>query len=288
MSTTIAGPISRSWRRFPRFSVRGLIVIVLLIGAGLGWLVRADRMERETVAVILHAGGWIEHDGEEITPNTMPGGPIFTVGRLEDLVRGEVFDHYTSVSAPKATDATLLAIGRLTRLDALFASDSAITDAGLARLGGLHLSILRLHDTQVTDAGLIYLKGMRGLSQLDLGHTEISDAALAHLSGKTGLTHLHLRATRITDAAVAQLIRLKNLAYLDLGETQVTDAAVMQLNGLTRLEILGLSETNVTDIGLARLKLLSNLSSLDLRGTQVTDAGVKELQQVLPSLKITR
>jgi hypothetical protein len=28
--------VSRSWRRFLRFSVRGLIVVVLVIGAGLG------------------------------------------------------------------------------------------------------------------------------------------------------------------------------------------------------------------------------------------------------------
>ena len=31
-------PVSRPWRRFLRFSVRGLIVIVLLIGVGLGWI----------------------------------------------------------------------------------------------------------------------------------------------------------------------------------------------------------------------------------------------------------
>ena len=30
----------RSWRRYLRFSVRGLIVLVLVVGAGMGWLVR--------------------------------------------------------------------------------------------------------------------------------------------------------------------------------------------------------------------------------------------------------
>ena len=33
-------PVSRCWRRYLRFSVRGLIVVVLVIGLGLGWIVR--------------------------------------------------------------------------------------------------------------------------------------------------------------------------------------------------------------------------------------------------------
>jgi hypothetical protein len=37
--------ISRPWRRYLRFSVRGLIVLVLLIGAGLGWTVRSARIQ---------------------------------------------------------------------------------------------------------------------------------------------------------------------------------------------------------------------------------------------------
>ena len=35
--------ISRPWRRYLRFSVRGLIGLVLVIGLGLGWLVRSGR-----------------------------------------------------------------------------------------------------------------------------------------------------------------------------------------------------------------------------------------------------
>ena len=31
-------PVSRPWRRFLRFSVRGMIVIVLLVGGWLGWM----------------------------------------------------------------------------------------------------------------------------------------------------------------------------------------------------------------------------------------------------------
>jgi hypothetical protein len=39
-----------------RFSVRGLIVLVLLVGGWLGWIVRNARIQREAVAAIERAG----------------------------------------------------------------------------------------------------------------------------------------------------------------------------------------------------------------------------------------
>jgi hypothetical protein len=52
-----AGTDARPWQRFLRFSVRGLIVVVLVIGVWLGWLVRSARIQREAVAAIRIAGG---------------------------------------------------------------------------------------------------------------------------------------------------------------------------------------------------------------------------------------
>ncbi len=56
------GPVSRPWRSYTRFSVRVLIVLVLAIGAGLGWLVRSARIQCEAVAAIERADGWVEYD----------------------------------------------------------------------------------------------------------------------------------------------------------------------------------------------------------------------------------
>ena len=52
MPTMLAKPDSRSCRRFLRFSVRGLIVLVLVMGGWLGWIVRSARIQREAVAGI--------------------------------------------------------------------------------------------------------------------------------------------------------------------------------------------------------------------------------------------
>jgi hypothetical protein len=61
--------VARSWRRYLRFSVRGLIVLVLVVGAGLGWTVRSARIQRDAVAAIERAGGSVGYhfqwDGDD-------------------------------------------------------------------------------------------------------------------------------------------------------------------------------------------------------------------------------
>ncbi len=51
--------VSRPWQRYLRLSVRSLIVVVVLIGATLGWIARSARLQREAVAAILKAGGHV-------------------------------------------------------------------------------------------------------------------------------------------------------------------------------------------------------------------------------------
>jgi hypothetical protein len=47
-----AEPVLFRWQRFLRLRVRGLIVVMLVMGAGLGWLVRTARVQRDAVAAI--------------------------------------------------------------------------------------------------------------------------------------------------------------------------------------------------------------------------------------------
>ncbi len=90
-------PVSRPRRRFLRFSVRGLIVLVLVIGAWLGWMVRSARIQREAVAAIENAGGEVLYDREW-------------------------------------TDAGLVHLSKLPSLSELYIDDAQITDAGVKEL----------------------------------------------------------------------------------------------------------------------------------------------------------
>jgi hypothetical protein len=60
----LAEPVSPAWKRFLRFRMRGLLVFVMVIGAGLGWIVRDAHVQRDAVAAIQAAGGKVMYDWE--------------------------------------------------------------------------------------------------------------------------------------------------------------------------------------------------------------------------------
>jgi internalin A len=259
--------VSRPWRRFLRFSVRGMIVLVLVVGAGLGWLVRSARIQREAVAAITTAHGRVLYDWEWNNGRHTPDGRPWRPRWLVDRQGVDHFNHVTKVVFPRdATDAEMAHLGNLTLVDTLVFDPSNVSDLGLAHLDRLtSLRWLSISSASSSaDTRIMRLKMLTRLQGLNLDGSDVTDAGLTHLQSFTGLELLGLSDTGITDEGLAHLKGLTNLRWLDLHGTQVTDA------------------------GLAQLKRLTELSNLFLKGTRVTDAGEKELKQALPSLKIFR
>jgi hypothetical protein len=156
-------PSSRRTRwRWPhiRISVRGLMVLVLILGGGLGWLVHRAQVQRHAVAAIGRAGGRVTYDWEwangRRVPNAQPRWPRWLVDRLG-------VDYFGNV---------VVADFRGTQ----------VGDADLAHLEGLTgLRVLSLRDTRVGDAGLAHLKGLTGLQNLDLFRTGVGYAGVEEL-----------------------------------------------------------------------------------------------------------
>jgi internalin A len=197
-------PVARRWRRFVRLSVRGLIVLVLVIGGWLGWLVRSARIQREAVEAITVDGGFVCYDWGRRNRVFIPGGKLWTPQWLVNLVGVDYFGHVTLVVFSDPSDAKSEQVGRLTGLEELFAG--AVGDAGLAHLKELkNLTDLHLDYTKITDAGLAHLKGLNKLSSLDLASTQVTDAGLTNLKGLTNLSTLNLYGTQVTDAGVKEL-----------------------------------------------------------------------------------
>src|SRR5438552_3500910 len=99
-----------------RLRVRGLIVLVLLIGAGLGWIARGARLQRDAVTAIQKAGGSVQYDWE---------GPKWLAG----LIGVDYFGHVVTVAMTKrGSDAELMLIADLARLEGLKLEDSPVTD----------------------------------------------------------------------------------------------------------------------------------------------------------------
>jgi hypothetical protein len=225
-----ASPDSRSRRRFLRLGVRWLIVVVLAIGAGLGWTVRSAHVQREAVAAIQEAGGMVYYDVRWSSGKNVPAGEPWAPRWLVKLIGVDYFGRVTVVWFPGHTDLEVLPVGRLTGLERLNLGDSTVSDAGIAHLNGLSdLCLLFLQRTKVTDAGLSHLRRLTQLEWLDLSHTRVTDAGLAHLEPMTRLTRLNLEDTPVTDAGLSHLRRLTSLEALYVRSTQVTDAGVRDL-----------------------------------------------------------
>ena len=193
-----ASPGSRPWRRHLRFSMRGLIVLVLFIGSGLGWLVRGARIQRDAVATITSAGGSVTYDWEW---RDRSAGAPWPPRWLAELIGIDYFVHVIRVSVSLAgkSDEVIVQVERLDRLQSLDLNYTSAGDVELAHLKRLtNLKWLDISSSPVTDAELLNLKGLTTLSGLCLSGTLVTDAGLAHLKGLTNLNYLDMEGIQFT------------------------------------------------------------------------------------------
>jgi hypothetical protein len=197
----------RSKRRWYQFSLRALLVFVLLASVGMSWLavkLERARRQKEAVEAIEKAAGWVVYDYQSENLSAEPPVP-----RWKRLLLGK--DFFFDV-----VWAELITTG--------FGDDEA------AHLRGLTgLKTLRLNDPQFTDAGLAHLRGLTSLERLYLDGTQVTDAGLVHLEGMTNLQSLGLFLTPVTDAGLGRLRGLTKLEWLNLVDTQATPEGVKKL-----------------------------------------------------------
>lgn len=233
-------------RRWCQYSLRTLLVLMLLASIGMSWVSVKVRPQWEAANAIKERGAYVGWDE--------PSEPRW----LRSLLGDDFFKNVIFVSFQSATDPEMKHLKALSQLQGV-----------------------SLYKSQVTDAGLENLKGLRKLRELDLNFTQITGSGLEHLKGLSQLQKLMMRVTPVTDAGLEHLKGLARLELLWLEGTKVTDAGLKHLKGLPHLHELRLDGTQVTDAGLEDLKGLSQLERLSLHGTQVTEEGVKTLRQSL-------
>ena len=227
-------PGERSWRRFARFSVRGLIVLVLVVGFVLGWFVRRAHLQSEAVAAVRNAGGTVAYDWEDKEWHPVQGGKPGGPKWLADRLGPDYFDTVIAVlDGHTMSDAEMPLIGELDRLEVLDINDaSAVSDLGLSPVTALkRLRKLSIRGTRATDAGLEHIKNLTKLEELDLDNTEVSGAGLKFLEKLTRLLILSLSGTDVDDAGLEHLKGLTNLEALRLGQTKITGAGTGACRG---------------------------------------------------------
>lgn len=215
--TTEPTPTRRRWFQY---RLRTLLIVMLVVSLGMGWVMKERRRiaeQRES----LKAAGFRYLINE-----------VSFLHDVHEMFFGFDFRFASGIDGTiETTDSGLVHLAGLTQLQSLSLQGRQVTDAGLAHLRTLtQLQTLSLHDMQVSDAGLIHLQGLKQLQYLSLGGTQVTDAGLAHLR------------------------RLTQLQDLSLGGTQISDSGLVHLQGLTQLRYLYLADTRVTDVGVAKLQ----------------------------------
>ena len=173
--------VSLPWRRFLRFRVRAMIVLVLVMGVWLGWFVRSARSQRDAVAAITKADGLVFYDWNLKNGRKIEESKPWSPSWLVNAIGVDYFGSVAAVILPKASDDELIHIGRFNHLRLLVIGKLEATNSGLAHLRGLtNLSRLDLdlNYTRVTDAGLVHLKCLSPISAVELVDTQVTDTGL--------------------------------------------------------------------------------------------------------------
>jgi internalin A len=282
-----------------RFTVRRMMVLVLILGCGLGWVVHRANVQRDAVAAIERGGGNAYYDWQfsyptggrswHLNKNASPNAPKWLVKALGPDYFGHVKRVYFR---RKVTDATMEHIGRLDQIESLQLEGlPALTDAGMVHLRGLtrlrNLVILR---SPITGAGLANVSGLTRLEVLRLTNMPFNDADLRHLEdlkdirnldlGMFGMTELTYGPNRVTSAGVRRLLSgMPRLEYLRLnGSTQLTSDGLACPHGLTRLTTLSLNYTGVED--LTPIRKSTGLTTLWLMYTPIDDNGLAPIAEI--------
>ncbi len=170
-----------SWQKI-RFSLRDLMILVLVIGSGLGGMivfVRDIRAQREAVVAIKNAGGRVLYD------STLKD---WRPGWFNGLVKGlgvDCVEHPVCVSIdplrgplPLVSEAVFGDIEQLPRLEILDVSGAQVHDSWLVHVQGLsNLRVLGLNKTHITDSGLGRIRQLGNLQTIFLVGTQ---AGLTH------------------------------------------------------------------------------------------------------------
>ena len=241
-------------RKRLRVSLAAMMIAVLIVGGGLGWVTHRVRVQREAVAAIFEVGGSVEYDWE--FKNSKPRGPMW----LRRAIGPEYFDTVVGVEAntSKADDALMVQIGRLTDVRALYLQGVSFTDAGLAHLANLRkLRTMHLRAENVTGSGLRSLVDLPEFHHLLIYDTPITDENLIHVERLVRLRNLGLRKTPISDYGMEHIARMGSLQKLWIWSSQIGDEGLRRLARLDQPITVFVSKSRVTPAGIATMKTLS-------------------------------
>ncbi len=246
-------------RRWFRYSMRTMLVVVTLLCIWLGLVVSRAERQRRAVAALRDMRARVDYDTTTMTP----GGPPTHWRWLRTWLGDDYFDNVIEVFMFRdADDEFLQRVGDLQGLKSLYFRGTQVTDEGLAPIARLpHLERLSFDADDVTDNGMRILARAPALRQLGIGAPQVTDQGVKAICQLDSLENLGLQDTQVTEAGLRYIGTLKHL----------------QNFGISEEEIAGGSDLQAIDDGLKYIAALPNLRNLTLHTSRVTDQGLAQL-----------
>jgi hypothetical protein len=208
-------------RRYLRFGLRTLLVVVTIAALAGGWL--AERMQRRQAAMrtIQAAGGGLHTELTWRQMQTIFLSPPVEVRRTwREILLGDQQRGIDFTDGRPLADQTLDAVAGISEVKQLSFHGGVLTDDYVTRLAGLRqVETFIASGSPLTDRTAEVVGGWPELKWLELDDTQLTDDAVPHLIKLQDLEVLRIQGTRITDRGFAQLTALKNLKDLTIGDS---------------------------------------------------------------------
>jgi hypothetical protein len=259
-------------RRWFRFSLRTLLVMVTLVCAWLAWNINPARKQKQAVEATRTNGGTVLYD-YEVDSDGIPLNPRPDEGWLAKWIGMDYVHNVVSVSFP--TEHVPGAAPREYYYDEILPHLQHLT----------HVFDLTLGNGKLRDDDLRYLAPLKALVQLRIYDNSINGTGFRHLLNLKELTWLGLFNCPIDDEGLAVISKFPRFEWLTL-DTNITDDGVEQLTKVPSLKILNM-DSQVTDGCVESLSKIHGLTAIGLRHTLITSDGIQRLSELKPALSIS-
>ena len=220
--------------KWPRFSLRLLLVVVTVLSVWAGIVSQQWRTQKRAV--------------DHFT--TLNCGLLFN----SDLKEGEDYSESYAVSIPSLI-ARRVDPGYLSSVHSVNCTGVApISDSDLLPMERFdQLTLLDISGHPVTDQALQNLSLLKKLRYLNCSRTKVTGAGFERLV-LDDLCDLYLFGTALDDEGIKHISKFKNLRLLWINNTLITDDSFQHIAKLTKLRHLRLKQTATTREGIEWLK----------------------------------
>jgi hypothetical protein len=212
-------------RRYLRFGLRTLLIVVTIVALVGGWLAERRHRRQAALRTINAAGGGLssEHSWQALQTVFLPptNPPRAEVRRSwREILFGDQYRGIDFTDGKPLAGETLDAVAAIGEVKLLSFHGGVLSDDHVRRLAGLRqVETFIASGSPLTDRSAEVIAGWPELKWLELDDTQLTDAAVPHLIKLQKLEVLRIQGTKITDGGFAQLAALKNLRELSIGDS---------------------------------------------------------------------